>query len=68
MATRARRHKLVVEIECLDVQGSHAAEDRLLRWLETYGHTAPSHGFEFIDVGRISSRLVKTRPNLPLDK
>lgn len=59
--SRPYRHILVVEIECLDRQGSHEAEDRLLRWLETYGHTAPSHGFEFFTVGRIAAKAMRGR-------
>jgi len=61
MASRGRRHILVVEIDCLDVQGSHAAEERLLRWVEHFGHTAPSFGFEFFSVGRIAGEPMKDR-------
>jgi hypothetical protein len=58
---RGRRHTLVVEIDCDDVQGPREAEDRLLRWLETFGHTAPGHGFEFFTVGRIAAKAMKDR-------
>jgi len=61
MASRARRHIFTVEIECVEVQGSHAAEDRLLRWIEHFGHTAQSFGFEFFSVGRIASKPMKGR-------
>lgn len=58
---RSRRHTLVVEIECLDMQGSHSAEGRLLRWIETYGHTSTGHGFSFFKVGRIAGKPMKGR-------
>lgn len=51
---RIKRHKLIVEIECDDAQGSRQAQDRLIRWIETFGHTAPSFGFDFFNVGRIA--------------
>ena len=59
--SRRSRHFLVVEIECLDTQGAHQAEDRLLRWLEIYGHTASGHGFEFFSVGRVAAKPVRHR-------
>lgn len=46
----ARVHYVVVKIECLDPQGSRQAAARVKAWLETFGHTAPSHGFEFVEV------------------
>lgn len=58
---RSRRHLLAVEIECLDVQGSHDAEDRLIRWIETFGHTALGHGFEFFSVGRVAKKPMRGR-------
>ena len=61
MASRSRRHILAVEIECVEVQGSNAAEDRLLRWIEHLGHTTSSFGFEFFSVGRIASKPMKGR-------
>jgi hypothetical protein len=53
---KIKRHTLVVEIECHDAQGSHQAEDRLLDWLETYGHTSVSHGFDFLTVRRVAKK------------
>lgn len=50
--SRRKTHFLIVEIECLDAQGLKSAEDRLTAWLETFGHTACSHGFEFKSVSR----------------
>jgi hypothetical protein len=58
---RGRRHTLVVEIDCFDVQGSREAEDRLLSWLETFGHTAPGHGFNFFTIGRVAAKPMKGR-------
>lgn len=46
-AMKSRKHILIVEVECFDAQGSREAENRLLRWIETYGHTSTGHGFEF---------------------
>jgi hypothetical protein len=37
----ARHHELVVNVECDDPQGSQQAQDRLERWISTFGHTAP---------------------------
>jgi hypothetical protein len=59
--SRLKRHTLVVEIECDDAQGSHDAETRLLRWLETFGHTSFGHGFTFFKVGRIAGKAMKGR-------
>jgi len=59
VAMRSKRHTLAVEIDCHDVQGSHEAEDRLIRWLETFGHSSVGHVFEFFMVGRISRKPMK---------
>jgi hypothetical protein len=37
----SRHHELVVNVECDDPQGSQQAQDRLERWISTFGHTAP---------------------------
>jgi hypothetical protein len=39
------------------------ARDRLHRWIETYGHTSVSHGFEFIETINVidSGRQVKRK-------
>lgn len=63
--SRPRRHTIIVEIECLDPQGSHQAESRLLRWLETFGHTSVGHGFEFFKVGRVAGKPMKGRIKKP---
>lgn len=63
--SRSRRHILVVEIECLDTQGSHQAEDRLLRWIETFGPTSTNHGFEFFYIGRIAKKPMRGRVKEP---
>jgi hypothetical protein len=57
----AYRHKLVVEIDCLDAQGQRQAQNRLLRWLETFGHTAVGSGFEFKSVGVMTGKRVERR-------
>lgn len=53
---RSRRHLLIVEIETLDAQGSRESEDRLIRWLGHFGHTAPSFGFKFFSAGRVAAK------------
>ncbi len=45
-----RKHMLFVTIETDDPMTVASAAAKLRAWLETYGHTAPSFGFEFIDV------------------
>jgi hypothetical protein len=59
--TRRIKHQLVVEIECLDAQGQRQAQDRLHRWLETYGYTSSGNGFEFISVGVMTGKRVDRR-------
>lgn len=44
---KKKRHVLILEVECLDAQSPKAARDRVLRWIETNGHTSPGHGFTF---------------------
>ena len=56
--TRKLRHLLCVEVLCLDPQGQRQAQDRLHRWLETFGHTAASFGFEFRSVGVITGKYL----------
>lgn len=58
---RSQHHTLIVEIKCDDMQGAHDAEDRLIRWLEAFGHTSVSHGFEFFMVGRVARKPMKGR-------
>lgn len=45
-----KKHYFVIEIECYDPQARRAARDRLHRWIEAFGHTSPSYGFEFAAV------------------
>lgn len=63
---KRRKHTLVVEIVC-DRHiplGQRQAQDRLHRWLETYGHTAPSFGFEFVSVGVLTGKRLSKAPSL----
>jgi hypothetical protein len=61
MAT-SRRQTLVVEIFVDWPVGSRQAQDRLHRWLETFGHTSSGHGFAFVNVGVLTGkRLSKAR-------
>lgn len=61
MRARGHRHLITIEIETLDRQGTRAAQDRVLRWLETFGHTSPGHGFEFVSVGRFCYTPIRSR-------
>lgn len=61
MATVSKRHKLQVEIEFDDSIGSRLAQAKLIHWLETFGHTAPSFGFEFLQVERLAPTWLKHR-------
>ena len=45
-----KHHTVAVTITCLDAQTEGDAADRVKRWLETFGHTAAGHGFEFKSV------------------
>jgi len=57
--SKSTEHLVCVRISTLDPQSLPKARNRLLRWLETYGHTAPSHGFEFeYVIGATSNRPV----------
>lgn len=44
-------HGVLIWIECDDAQSKDDAEERLKRWLEHFGHTAPSFGFTFETIG-----------------
>jgi hypothetical protein len=48
---RTRRHRVTVEILCDQPEGACQAANRVQEWLETFGHTDCSHGFEFLSVG-----------------
>jgi hypothetical protein len=52
-----KTHSLLVVIKTDDVESMDKAAERLHGWLETFGHTSASHGFEFIETGV----LTKTR-------
>lgn len=54
-----RFHDIVIKIECLDPQSEPQARARLERWLSTFGHTACSHGFEFIEVSKLDTATDK---------
>lgn len=41
-------HVVRVQIKVDDRQSAAQAAQRVHRWLETFGHTAPSFGFEFL--------------------
>jgi hypothetical protein len=47
----SKMHTILVTIETDDAEPIDKATERLHGWLETFGHTAVSHGFEFIETG-----------------
>lgn len=56
--SRIKRHTLCVDILCYDSKGQRQAQDMLHGWLEHYGHTATSFGFEFKTVGVLTGKQV----------
>jgi hypothetical protein len=46
----SNRNTVFLTIESDLIESPQDAVDRIHGWLETYGHTAPSHGFEFKSV------------------
>jgi hypothetical protein len=57
---RTYKHQLVVHVASEVDKGQRLMQDRLLRWIAAYGHTASSFGFEFEAVGVITAK----RPNM----
>lgn len=60
----SRKHTLVIDILCDLSEGQRQAQDRLHHWLETFGFTASSHGFEFISVGVLTGKRLSRAPSL----
>lgn len=52
------RHKLCIEVTSDVDRGQRQMRDRLHRWIEAYGHTASSFGFEFKSVGVLTGKHV----------
>jgi hypothetical protein len=44
---KRRSHAIVVEVEIDQPESPEEARDRVHRWLEIYGYTSTSFGFEF---------------------
>lgn len=68
-----KHHRIVVEIECLDEQGTKQAVDRVRRWLHTFGRDAQTHGFSFVGEPRtarsdLSDCSVETIRELLIDR
>lgn len=60
--SKSTQHLVCVWIETLDPQSLSQARNRVLRWLETFGHTAVNHGFEFTQMsGDTSNRPIETK-------
>lgn len=59
----SHRNTVFVTIESDLIESAQDAVDRIHSWLETYGHTAPSHGFEFKSVTSsiVGGRKVETK-------
>lgn len=49
----AKTHVIAVVIRCNDAQSEASARERLHGWLETFGHSASSHGFEFLETAPV---------------
>lgn len=64
----ANRFEVFVEIETLDAQTQREAQNRVQRWIETYGHTASGHGFEFVQMVRTKKRSVTMPPRSIITK
>lgn len=62
-----KTHSITVVIRTDDSQSESTARDRLHSWIETHGHSASSHGFEFIETRRAVyvSRSTRTRKKTP---
>lgn len=63
---RKRNHLLVIEIQCDDSEGQRQAQDRVHGWLETFGYTASSHGFEFVSIGVATAKRLSKAPKRQL--
>jgi hypothetical protein len=50
------KHALVVHVKSDVDRGQRQMQDRLLRWIATYGHTSSSFGFTFEGVGVITNK------------
>lgn len=46
-----KTHSVLVVIKTDDAESMDKAAERLHGWLETFGHTSTSHGFEFVETG-----------------
>jgi hypothetical protein len=53
------RHLLLVDVEMQDAPESRQAQDKLLEWIRTYGHTSVEHGFKFKAVGVMTGKRVE---------
>lgn len=58
-----KRHVVAVQIETDDNLSISEANKKVQRWLETFGHTAPSFGFEFTGVVRVSAKMITEELN-----
>lgn len=54
-----------VVIATMDSQTGKEAADRLLRWFETFGHTASGHGFTLLGVGTATRTPRKKQKETP---
>jgi hypothetical protein len=61
---KKRRQTLVVEILVDWPVGTRQAQDKLHHWLETFGYTASSHGFAFVNVGVLTGKRLSKAPSL----
>lgn len=62
---KPQRHTLVVEVLSDVDKGQRQMQARLHDWLETYGHTSVSFGFEFKTVGVLTGKHVNPKGRNP---
>ena len=63
MPSKTYRHTLVVGVVSDTDRGQRQMQARLHRWLENFGHTASSFGFEFRTVDAIDEIAAQARPD-----
>lgn len=55
---KPRHHTLIVTVISDVDKGQRQMQDRLLRWIEAFGHTSSSFGFKFDKVGVLTGKRI----------
>lgn len=65
--SNGRDFYLMIRVRTDDRQDKRSARDRVHRWLETYGYTSVSFGFDFLETMNVVERgkLVAKKPKKP---